>query len=194
MKKTIAKLMALVMVAGAILTGCGSEGGNDSSSSSSYAPADAVTMLEEVWAAYGEDEKFFAMGGDMNNIVDNAPGAYDVADAEGIDAVLGYPQASVGMIDSAASLVHAMNANTFTAGAYNVTETDEVEMLISDIEDNISNRQWMCGFPDTLIIVKVGSNMVVTAFGEAQNIENFKTKLVEVYEGAEVSVEKDLTR
>ena len=190
MKKLLALMLAAVMVMS--LVACGNNGSaNGSATEITDSP---VEVLTKVWETYGEDEKFFAMGGDMNNIVDNAPGAYDVADAEGIDAVLGYPQASVGMIDSAASLVHAMNANTFTAGAYNVTETDEVEMLISDIEDNISNRQWMCGFPDTLIIVKVGSNMVVTAFGEAQNIENFKTKLVEVYEGAEVSVEKDLTR
>ena len=188
MKKILALVLSAAMVMS--LTACGSKG--TSTGSNSEITDSPVEVLTKVWDTYGENDKFFAMGGDMNNVVDNAPGAYDVADAEGIDSVLGYPQASVGMIDEAASLVHAMNANTFTAGAYNVTETDEVEMLISDIEDNISNRQWMCGFPDTLIIVKIGSNMVVTAFGEAEIIDNFKEKLLEVYEGAEVSVEKSL--
>lgn len=184
MKKLLALVLSVVMVMS--LTACGSKG------SSSEVTDSPVEVLTKVWETYGEDEKFFAMGGDMNNIVDNAPGAYDIADAEGLDAILGYPQASVGMIDSAASLLHAMNANTFTAGAYNVTETDEAVMLISDIEENISNRQWMCGFPDTLIIVQIGENIVVTAFGEAGIIENFKTKVLEVYEDAEVSVEKSL--
>lgn len=184
MKKLLALVLSVAMVMS--LTACGSKG------SQSEITDSPVEVLTKVWETYGENDKFFAMGGDMNNVVDNAPGEYDIADAEGLDAILGYPQASVGMIDSAASLVHAMNANTFTAGAYNVTQTDEVEMLISDIEDNISNRQWICGFPDTLIVVKIGNNIVVTAFGEAGIIDNFKTKLLEVYEGAEVSVEKSL--
>ena len=184
MKKLLALVLSVVMVMS--LAACGSNG------SSSEVTDSPVEVLTKVWETYGEDEKFFAMGGDYNNIVDNAPGAFDIADAEGLDAMLGYPQASVAMIDSAASLVHAMNANTFTAGAYNVTETDEVAMLISDIEDNISNRQWMCGFPDTLVVIQIGKNIVVTAFGEAGNIDNFKAKVLEVYEGAEVSVEKSL--
>ena len=184
MKKLLALVLSVAMVMS--LTACGSKG------SQSEVADSPVEVLTKVWETYGDDEKFFAMGGDYVNIVDNAPGAYDIADAEGLDSMLGYPQASVAMIDSAASLLHAMNANTFTAGAYNVTETDEVAMLISDIEENISNRQWMCGFPDTLIIVQIGKNIVVTAFGEAGIIENFKTKLLEVYEGAEVSVEKSL--
>lgn len=188
MKKLLALVLSVVMVMS--LAACGSKG--SSNGSQSEITDSPVEVLTKVWETYGEDEKFFAMGGDMNNIVDNAPGAYDIADAEGLDAILGYPQASVGMIDSAASLVHAMNANTFTAGAYNVTETDEVAMLISDIEDNISNRQWMCGFPDTLVVIQIGKNIVVTAFGEAGNIDNFKSKVLEVYEGAEVSVEKSL--
>lgn len=188
MKKLLALVLSVVMVMS--LAACGSKG--SSNGSQSEITDSPVEVLTKVWETYGEDEKFFAMGGDYNNIVDNAPGAFDIADAEGLDAMLGYPQASVAMIDSAASLLHAMNANTFTAGAYNVTETDEIAMLISDIEENISSRQWICGFPDTLVVIQVGKNVVVAAFGEAGIIENFKTKVLEVYEGAEVSVEKSL--
>ena len=188
MKKLLALVLSVVMAMS--LAACGSKGSNNGSQSE--ITDSPVEVLTKVWETYGEDEKFFAMGGDYNNIVDNAPGAFDIADAEGLDAMLGYPQASVAMIDSAASLVHAMNANTFTAGAYNVTETDEAAMLISDIEDNISNRQWICGFPDTLVVIQVGKNIVVTAFGVAGIIDNFKSKVLEVYEGAEVSVEKSL--
>ena len=182
------RFLAMMLVAAMMLSlvACGKDA---SKGAADVTPLDALT---KVWETYGEDEMFFAMGGDMNNIVDNAPGAYDVADVEGLDAVLGFPQASVALIDEAASLVHAMNANTFTAGAYHVTDDSEVEMLIEDLKDNIMNRQWMCGFPDTLIIVKVGGSTLVSAFGNAEIIETFKTKLLEVHEGAEVVCEESL--
>lgn len=182
------KILALLLAAATImsLTACGSDASKDAVTD---APVDVLT---KVWETYGEDEKFFAMGGDMNNPVDNAPGAFDISDAESLDATLGYPQSSVALIDEAASLVHAMNANTFTAGAYHVAETSEIEMLIEDVKDNIMNRQWLCGFPDTLIIVQIGEDTLVTAFGNAEIIENFKTKLTNAYEGAEVVVEESL--
>ena len=183
MKKFLSMLLVVAMVLS--LAACGNkEAGKEDVA--------ALEVLETVWGAYADDEKFFAMGGDMNNMVDNAPGAYDVADKEGLDATLGFPEASVALIDEAASLIHAMNANTFTAGAYHVTETDEMEMLAGDIEDNIKNRQWMCGFPETLIIVKVGDCTLVTAFGNGEIIETFKTKLLDAYESAEVLAEESL--
>ena len=101
---------------------------------------------------------------------------------------------SIALIDDAASMMHAMNQNTFTAGAYHVANAGDVEMLISDLEDNIMNRQWMCGFPDTLVIVKVDANTLVSAFGEATNIENFKNKLTAAYSGAEVVSEQSLAQ
>ena len=50
----------------------------------------------------------------------------------------------------------------------------------------------MCGFPDTLLIASVGDEYIVSAFGKAQNMENFKTKLLKQYEEAEVIYEENL--
>jgi hypothetical protein len=51
----------------------------------------------------------------------------------------------------------------------------------------------MCGFPDTLIIYTVADEYVVAAFGNAEIIETFKTKLAAVYgENATLSVEESL--
>jgi len=184
MKKILSMLLVATMVLS--LAACGSD---SKEKAESVAPLDA---LNAVWETYGDDEKFFAMGGDFNNPVNDAPGAYDVADAEGLDATLGFPQSSVALIDEAASLLHAMNANTFTAGAYHVVDAAEVEMLAEDLKDNILNRQWMCGFPETLIIVVVGENTIVSAFGNGEVIDTFKTKLLAVYEDAEVVVEESI--
>ena len=122
----------------------------------------------------------------------DGPGKYDVSDVEGLDAQLGFPQASVALIEDAASLVHMMNANTFTAGAYYVSDANEVELLVEDMKDNIMNRQCICGFPDTLIIVGIGDNTVVSAFGNAEIIDTFETKLLSVYDGAKVLCEESL--
>ena len=183
MKKLLSMLLVAAMMCS--LSACGS---NSAEKAEDVAPLDVLTA---VWETYAEDEKFAAMGGDMNNMVENAPGTFDATDKASLDATLGFPEASVGMIDDA-SLVHMLNANTFTAGAYHVTETDEIEMLVADLEDNIVNRQWLCGFPETLIIVKVGHSTIVSAFGNGELIDNFKTKLLTVYEDAEVLSEKSL--
>ena len=186
MKKTIAKLMVLVMVAGAILTGCGSEGSNNSSSTS-YEATEAVAILEDVWAAYGEDEKFFAMGGDYTTMVDGAPGKVDVSKVEDVDALLAIPADATAMADDAASLIHAMNANTFTASVFHVTDAEGFTSLV---KDHIANRQWMCGFPEELTIATVGEYVVV-AFGAADVMDVFVGHLQEVT-GAELVVEDKL--
>ena len=183
MKKILTMLLALAMMFS--VAACGkksNDGANDK----------PVDVLTKVWDTYKDDERFAAGGGDANNMVMDGPGKYDVSDVEGLDAQLGFPQASVALIDDAASLVHMMNANTFTAGAYYVSDANEVELLVEDMKDNIMNRQWICGFPDTLIIVGIGDNTVVSAFGNAEVIDTFETKLLSVYEGAKVLCEESL--
>lgn len=185
MKRIFAMLLAATMVFS--IAACGKDAKNEKAESDT-----PVEVLTKVWESYGDDEKFAIVGGDWDNSVADAPGAFDVNNAEALDSMLGFPQDSAALLDDAASFMHMMNANTFTAGAYHVKNEGDVEMVISDLQNNIKNRQWMCGFPDTLIIIKVDANTVVSAFGEATNIENFKTKLLAAYEGAKVVVEESL--
>ena len=86
--------------------------------------------------------------------------------------------------------MHLMNANTFTAGAYHVAEAANTAAFVSAVQENIMGRQWMCGFPDTLIMVQFGDSYVVSAFGNAELIESFKTQLTAV--GGEVLAEESL--
>jgi len=189
MKRITTILLALAMVLS--LVACGS-----SQSGSESTGETPLQILETVWDSYTDSEKFPIMGGgpEFDQSVMDAPGAFATTDGEAIDSLLGFPDSSLALIDDAASMMHAMNQNTFTAGAYHVSNPGDVEMLISDLEDNILNRQWMCGFPDTLIIVKVDTNTLVSAFGEATNIENFKARITEAYAGAEVVSEQSLVQ
>lgn len=156
--------------------------------------ADSLEIFTTVWATYGDEEKFSIAGGDYNNSVMDAPGVFNVADAESLDAMLGVPAEIAGLIDGAASMMHMMNANTFTAGAYHVADPANQQTFCDKLKDNIMNRQWMCGFPDTLIVVKIGDSYVVSAFGNAEIMDTFKAKLLAEYPMAEIAYEESLVQ
>ena len=201
MKKKIVLLMCTVLMM--VLVGCGrSNAGqsNDTETSDgdttetvSVDAVDSADLLTKVWNTYEEADKFPIGGGDYENMVMDTVGAFDVTKTEDLDSLLGMPAAGAAMIDDAASMMHMMNANTFTAGAYHLTDASNQQALADALKDNIMNRQWMCGFPDTLLIASVGGEYMVSAFGNAEIIETFKTKLQEQYELTEVIYEESLT-
>lgn len=167
------------------------EAATQAPAASDSAAADAAELLNKVWAKFADDEKFFAMGGHFSNPVDGAAGKYDITMVEDLDGSLGLPQANAAQIDDAASLMHAMNANTFTGAAYHLKEGTDAAAFASAIESHLATRQWMCGIPETLLIVSV-DGYVVTAFGANDIVSNFKTKLVEEFASAKVLVEKPI--
>lgn len=153
---------------------------------------ETVTMLSNIWAAFADDQKFAVAGGDEANSTLEGPGAYGVQDTEALDAILAVPADAAAYIDEAASLMHMMNANTFTAGAFHVTDAANQAAFVEALKTNVLNRQWMCGFPDTLVIFTIGDSYVVSAFGEATNIENLKTNITTAYADAVLAVEENL--
>lgn len=151
--------------------------------------SDAVELLKNVWATYAESEMFPAGYIDeAGNMVDG-PAAIGTADAEALDALLGVPADKAGSIDNASIMMHMMNANTFTGGAF---KTSDAKALSDSIQANLANRQWMCGFPDILVTIQV-EDYLISAFGNAELIETFKNKVTAVYAGAKVLCEEPLT-
>ena len=147
----------------------------------------ALDILTTVWASYGDDEKFPAAGGDFDeaNSVMDGPGRYGIQDTEALDSVFGLPASAAGQIDGAASLMHMMNANTFTCGAFHVSNADDVQAVADALKDNILQRQWMCGFPDKLVIIQI-DDYVISAFGKQEPMDTFQSKPLAVYENASV--------
>lgn len=186
MKRILAMILTAVMAFS--LTACG---GKETGGGDGPEIADALTLLNTVWDSYGEDDKFPVMGGDFSeeNMVNGAPGNYGIEDTAALDNTLGLPENSVSMVDGAASLMHMMNANTFTCGAFHVSSSDNVSAVADSLRENILQRQWMCGFPDKLIVIKVG-DYVISAFGNEEIIDTFKTRTMSVYESAELVYEE----
>lgn len=184
MKKYLAMLLTVVMVFS--FAACGS-GGNQENIK------DALGLLTAVWDSYGDSDKFPVAGGDFTeeNMVMDGPGRYGVGDASVLDAVFGLPEASAPKIDDAASLMHMMNANTFTCAAFHVTKSDDVKSVAESLKDQILKRQWMCGFPDKLVVITV-DDYVISAFGAEDLIDTLKTKVAEVYKSAVVAYEENI--
>lgn len=192
MKKIMAIVCAVVMAL--TCAACGGTGNNGPSAETEKAEiASCEDLLNQVWNTFAEDEKFAAMGGDMNNTVDGAAGNFDLADTENLIYMLHIPEENIPQMDEAASLIHMMNANTFTGAAFHLENSDDVDVFVESLKENIMGTQWMCGFPDTLNIFVVNGEYVVSAFGNADIMENFKTKLNEVFgDSAVIVVEESL--
>lgn len=194
MKKIIALLLVAVMALGMVAcgtTGANNDNSNETTEAKVEAPASALEVLENVWALYNEEtEKFFAMGGyalDEEEIpvtVDGAPGV--VSDNDYLVYSLLVPETEAANVTEAASLVHAMNANTFTAGAYKVSD---VAAFSAAMREAIQNNQWMCGFPEKLLIADIGG-VVVVAFGNGEVMGVFQGHLTTAYATANILVDE----
>ena len=80
MKKILAFLLAAVMMLSFAACGNSEPAEGENGGETEVSVASALEIIEKVWAEFGEDEKFFAMGGDMENMVDGAPGTVTNAD------------------------------------------------------------------------------------------------------------------
>lgn len=154
--------------------------------------SDPVTLLNSVYALFGEDEKFPATGGDFSSdeLIEGA-GSFALAEPDMLDNMTGFPAAEIADIDSAATLTHMMNQNTFTAGAYHVVSGTDLATLCEAIRANIQNRMWCCGFPEKLIVATV-DDYVIGAFGKEFAISAFTTHLAEAYPSAVIVIEEDI--
>ena len=188
MKKILALVLALTMVVS--MAACASTGDNNTTTAATTteakvnAPASALEVLENVWALYGDNEKFSVIGGNMEAGIMDKPGNYDMAYAENLSWNLLIPEAQVASVDEAASMIHMMNANTFTSGVVHLKEGADVAAFAAAMKDAILGNQWMCGFPERMVIADMGGNYVLIAFGVNDAMTPFCTKLATAYADA----------
>lgn len=165
------------------------ETGTDSSESISSPEAD---LLNSIYTSFAEDQKFPIGGGDSANLVMDAPGAFDITNVEELESSLGFPSAQAANIDGAASMIHMMNANTFTGAAYHLIDGADADAFAEAVKETVLAKQWICGMPDTLVILSA-DGYIITAYGNAELIENFKTTALSAVSGSEVILETPIT-
>lgn len=153
-----------------------------------------LELLSAVWNIYAENDRFSAIGGggsEADEHVMGKPGKFNTNSTEALDSTLGMPASSALMIDDAASLMHMMNANTFTCGTFHVSNQKNVNTVAQSLKDNILKRQWTCGFPEKLVVIVVG-DYVISAFGNESLIGTFKSNVLAVYSSASLIYEENI--
>ena len=183
MKKLIALCLALAMVL--TVAACGKKAEENPTEPEAPAvevPGSALEILENVWALYGDDEKFPVIGGDANNMVDGAPGAFGLEDADMATYQLLVPADQLENIDEAASLFHGMMLNNFTCGVFHVT--GDADAFAATMVNAVKDNQWMCGMPETMYVSVIGGEYVLMAFGINDAMNPFIAKLAEAYPAA----------
>ena len=187
MKKIFAMILAVVMVLS--MTACGGKNNTETTApEATVTVGSALEVLENIWAKYGEDEKFAVIGGNMESPVDGAPGNYDMAYAENLTWNLLVPESEIANIDEAATMIHMMNANTFTCGVVHMAEGADATTFGYTMREAVQGNQWMCGFPDFLTIAVIGGEYVLVAFGVNDAMTPFMNHFAEAYPEVEVLV------
>lgn len=165
MKKFVSVLLILVMICS--LAACSTKT-PEASADNTPAYESALDVFNTMWN--NVDEKFPVFGGkqEENGVLD-APALYDMSDSEGLNALLLIPDAVQANIDEVASMVHMMNANNFTGAVLHISNGDVTE-IASQMEDAIVNNQFMCGFPEKLVMFSL-DDYLFYAFGSTQAVD-----------------------
>lgn len=150
----------------------------------------ALDILNTIWSSYADDEKFAIIGGDER--VMDAPGTLDPSNTQTMSGSYYIPEANAAMVDDAASMIHMMNANTFTGGVYHLKDAANVDAFASAVKDNILGAQWICGFPDKVLVISI-DDYVIVVFGAEEIIDNFGAKTAAAFNGAEVLYDEIIT-
>lgn len=148
------------------------------------ASGDALSILTAVWNTYNDDEKF--------PVSEDAPISMDISSIDNISYLLTFPAEDAALIDGAASLTHMMNLNTFTCGAFHAVSAQDVTKLADDLHTAIADKQWMCGFPDKLVIVTL-DQYVISMYGHEDLINTFRDKLQAAYSSAAIAYEEAIS-
>ena len=145
-------------------------------------PASALEILEKVWASYADEDKFMAAGGFGDTMNWEGAGSIPTDNEEALGTAQFYfvmDAETVAMADEIAHLMHGMNANTFTAGAFKLKADADKDAFIASVKDGVMNNHWMCGSPEKFVVITVG-DYIITAFGHA-GLSEFSANTIPVF-------------
>ena len=122
----------------------------------------------------------------------SAPGVYDMTYAENLANAMAIPAADMENVAAAATMTHAMNANSFSCGVFELKEGTDAKAFAENAKNGIANNQWMCGAPEKLVIAAFGEKYVLVAFGGEAAMTPFQGYLTAAYADAELLYTEDL--
>lgn len=198
MKKMMTLILALTMLA-AMIVGCA---GNSNESTTddtgttgtnTQVAASALEVLTNIWAGFTDEEKFPVYGGDAANLVNDAPGSYNLQDTESLGVQLLVPADQVQNITEAASLFHGMMSNNFSCGVFRVAQGVSASAFADTMHNAVGSARWLCGTPEKTVIAVIGDEYVLMAFGLENVIDKLQEKVTAAYADAQIKYAEAIT-
>ena len=160
----------------------------------------AIELLQIIFDGYNaaqttDDTKLYVGGGNINNfdtVNAEGPAAFVALADEDYDQNLAVPTSEVAKIESAASMFNLMNTNNFNCFTIQFKAGTDVDASINAIKENILARQWICGAPEKLVVIKMPGDYILVVWGAVEFggiVEPFATSIPTLVEGATVAVE-----
>ncbi len=157
----------------------------------------ALTVLQNIFNAYAEDSRPPLAGGAGDTMSWEGPGVIATTDADNLSYYLLVPADQMANISEAASMMHAMNQNNMTVGAFKVT--GDAKAFAETMANAVVNNTWMCGFPEKVAVYTIGE-YVVMFYGKAgvddpefgNFLAPFVTAMTTAYPDATLVVEQNL--
>ena len=187
MKKTVAILLTLMTL---LAAGCGSKPAETPDESKAPAFASAVDLYTKIWDTLGEDRQFPAAGGDAEHEAE-APAKFALTkeNKETFEYLLHVTDELYDMLDDdAATLQHMMNTNTFSSAAVKLKDPSTAEEFAEAYKTAVQGQQWMCGFPDKVVVISV-DDYVIMAYGYEDIINDLVDACSVVAPGSRVLVD-----
>ena len=187
MKKTVAILLTLMTL---LAAGCGSKPAETPDEPQAPAFASAVELYTQIWDTLGEDRQFPAAGGDAEHEAE-APAKFALTkeNKETFEYLLHVTDELYDMLDDdAATLQHMMNTNTFSSAAAKLKDPSAAEEFAEAYKTAVQGQQWMCGFPDKVVVISV-DDYVIMAYGYEDIINDLVDACSVVAPGARVLVD-----
>ena len=166
--------------------------------------ANALELLNIIFNGYNatatEDTMLYVAGGNINNFDTcsmEGPAAFVALADEDYDQNLGIPASEVAKIESAASMFNMMNTNVFNSYAVQFKAGTDVDAAIEAIKANVLARQWICGSPEKLVIVKMPGDCIVVVWGAVQFggiVDPYAASISTLVEGTTTVVEHNFAQ
>lgn len=153
----------------------------------------ATDVLDLVNQAFDDETRnYFGSIAEDGEMTQGVACELSLDDADVVRNMVTFPAGLIDSVDEAAVLSHMMNANTYTSAAFHLVNPEDAVTVAGTIMDTVTNNQWLCGFPQKLVIGQV-ENYIVYAYGNEELMQTFEQGLINSDSTATIHFIQDLT-
>lgn len=151
----------------------------------------AAEILDEIWAHYGEEERFAVYGGLPEEPVAEKAGDLDMERSALWSGR--YPIGDLSEVTQGASLTHLLNGRIFTCTVFRLRKAEKIQSLAADWRKGLQTQQWVFGAPERLLLAQVRPEYLLMAYGSKGQMALLQRKLLLVYPKAWVIYSEPIT-